>query len=352
MTSVRIGIAGLGTIGKSHLGVLQNTASADAVAVADPSPEARDFARRYNVASYSGYREMIDREKLDGVIVAAPNAEHVPIGVACIERGIVPLIEKPIAETVEAAHRLCDAAEAKNVPVLVGHHRRYNAAAQRARKAIQDGLIGRPTIATVMYTWLKPDSYFNLEWRRKAGGGPILINLIHEIDLIRFVFGEIETVQAISSNAVRGFEVEDTAAVLLQFCSGALGTISLSDTAATPYSWDFVSGEFDLSRGTTETLKRQPANSHVFAGTKGSITLPGLDYFNYQGRSEPGWLSELAQQKLDAPFANPYRAQLEHFARVVSRQEPPLVSARDATRTLEATLAVKRAAESGQAIHI
>ena len=88
-----------------------------------------------------------------------------------------------------------------------------------------------------------------MAWRRSRGGGPILINLIHEIDLIRFVCGEIASVQAFTSNAVRGFEVEDTAAVLLRLTNGALATDSLSDTAVAPWTWDLASGE--LSRTAT-----------------------------------------------------------------------------------------------------
>ena len=86
--------------------------------------------------------------------------------------------------------------------------------------------MGRLTCASVLYTFFKPDEYFALEWRRRAGGGPILINLIHEIDLIRYVCGEIAEVEAITSNAVRGFEVEDTAAVILRLANGALVTIA------------------------------------------------------------------------------------------------------------------------------
>ena len=76
-----------------------------------------------------------------------------------------------------------------------------------------------------MATWLKPDSYYEQAWRRQPGAGPVLINLIHDIDLLRFLIGEVDSVQAITSNAVRGFEVEDTAAVIMRFACGALATL-------------------------------------------------------------------------------------------------------------------------------
>ena len=353
MASARIGIIGLGTIGKAHLGVLLEASNARAVAAADPSPAAREHAQAFGVTAYADYRAMIDRETLDGAVIAVPNAEHVPAGLACIERGIAPLVEKPIADTVEAARRLCEAAEAGGVPILVGHHRRHNAAVRRAREAIAEGLIGRPSIATVMYTQLKPDSYFSVGWRREAAaGGPVLINLIHEIDLVRFVCGEIASLQAVSSNAMRGFAVEDTAAVLLRFRNGALGTIGLSDAAATPFSWDLASGEFDLMCGTTDRLKRQQVDSHVFAGTEGAVTLPTLRHFSYCGAGEPGWLSDLTEGSLAIRPVNPYQVQIEHFARVALREEEPLVSGRDGMRTLAATLAVKQAAATGMAVRL
>ena len=236
------------------------------------------------------------------------------------------------------------------MPVLVGHHRRHNTAVQRVRQAIRDGLIGRPVTATVMYNQLKSASYFDLDWRRKVGGGPILINLIHEIDLIRFMFGEIRSLQAVSSNAVRGFAVEDTAAVLLRFHSGAIGTISVSDTAVSPFSWDLASGELDLMLGTSDQMKRQKVSSHVFAGTEGSLTLPTLHYYNYREVAEPGWRSDLNAEVLVAKSADTYLRQIEHFARVIRREEAPLVSGVDGVRTLQATLAVKEAAATGHTI--
>jgi predicted dehydrogenase len=350
VAAVRIGIIGLGTIGKAHWKVIRESPQTTLTAVADPTPSALEFARAESIPAYAGYREMLENETLDGVVVAVPNAEHVPVALACIERNIAVLVEKPVADVVEAARVMCKAAEARDVPLLVGHHRRHNTAIQRARQAIHDGLIGRPVTATVMYNQLKTVSYFDLDWRRQAGGGPILINMIHEIDLIRFMFGEIHSLQAISSNAVRGFAVEDTAAVLLCFHSGAIGTISVSDTAVSPFSWDLASGEFDLMLGTSDRMKRQKVTTHVFAGTEGSVTLPTLDYYNYRGVAEPGWRSDLNAETLQAESADTYLRQIEHFARVIRREEAPLVPGLDGVRTLEATLAVKEAATTGQTI--
>lgn len=351
MVRARLGIIGLGVIGKTHLGMLQQTENAEVVAVSDPTPAARDHAAARNVKAYDDHRSMLDAERLDGVVVGTPNAQHVPVALDCVERGVAVLVEKPLAETVESALRLCVAAEARNVPILVGHHRRHNPAVQAMRRAVAEGVIGQPVIATVMYTQLKPKSYFDLGWRRDtASGGPILINLIHEIDLIRFAFGEIDSLQAASGSAVRGFEVEDTAAVLLRFRNGALGTISLSDAAATPFTWDLASGEFDQMTEMTGKLNRQKVSSHVFAGTEGSVTLPDLRHFSYRGGGEAGWLSELSEDALPITPASAYRRQAAHFARVALREEEPLISGRDGMRTLEATLAVKTAAAGGSAV--
>lgn len=120
MASVRIGIVGLGTIGKAHWKVIRESSETTLVAISDPTPSALEFARAENVPAYADYRDMLEKEKLDGVVVAVPNAQHVPVSLACIERGIPVLVEKPVADEVEAARGMCRVAEARNVPVLVG----------------------------------------------------------------------------------------------------------------------------------------------------------------------------------------------------------------------------------------
>ncbi|HEX6720032.1 MAG TPA: Gfo/Idh/MocA family oxidoreductase, partial [Burkholderiaceae bacterium] len=186
---------------------------------------------------------------------ATPNGLHTPITLDALARGAAVLVEKPIADTLEQGARICEASRATGLPVLVGHQRRHNPIIRKARALIAAGALGRPVSATVLCTWLKPQDYFDAAWRRQKGGGPILINLIHDIDLMRHLYGEIVSVQALTSNAVRGHEVEDTAVAALRFANGALGTVTVSDTAVAPWNWD-------LSAGEAERFPRQDIDAH------------------------------------------------------------------------------------------
>jgi predicted dehydrogenase len=137
---------------------------------------------------------------------------------------------------------------------------------EKAREIVQDGRIGRLTAVTALWLLHKPTDYFQVAWRRETGGGPILINLIHDLDDLRFICGEIASVQAITSNGARGFAVEDTAAITLAFVNGALGTVTLSDAVAAPWSWEITSGE-------APNYPQRPENCYLFAGTEGSLAV-------------------------------------------------------------------------------
>jgi len=295
------------------------------------------------VPCFADTEAMLAQARVGGVIVATPNDTHADIGIACLARGLPVLMEKPVADTLQNAQRLCDCAAVARLPLLIGHQRRHNPILRQARAMINDGLIGRPVTATVMATWLKPDSYFDAAWRRQAGGGPVLINLIHDIDMLRFLLGEIASVQAVTSSAVRGFEVEDTAAVMLQFASGALATLSVTDAAAAPWNWDLAAGE-------AAHYVQQDVNSHHLCGTEGSLTLPRLELWRYQGAR--GWHEPLTLQRTAVHRADPYMEQLRHFRAVAEGHEAPVCSGIDGLRTLQATLAVHRAAQTRQPVSL
>jgi predicted dehydrogenase len=289
-------------------------------------------------ADFKDYREMLDQAKPEAVVIATPNAVHVPVGLACVERRIPMLVEKPIAETVEASNRLVEAADRAGVPLLVGHHRRHNPIVEKAREIVQGGALGRLTAVAALFLLQKPADYFDAAWRRQPGGGPLLINLIHDIDNLRFICGEIAEVRAIVSSATRNFAVEDSAAVAFRFANGAVGTAAVSDAVPAPWSWEISSGENPM-------YPRQHENCYLLTGTDASLALPALDLWSY--RKDRGWRAELSRERLQVRHEDPQVRQMRHFCRVVRGEEAPRITGADATRTLAATLAIHQSARSG-----
>ena len=345
MAKLPIAVIGAGQIGRTHIDRALRSASVELVAIADPMPAGADVARAAGVPFFSDHIALLEQLKPRAVVVATPNGLHAPITLDALARGAAVLVEKPIADTSEQAQRICEASRAAGLPVLVGHQRRHNPIIRKARALIADGALGRPVSATVLCTWLKPKDYFDAAWRRQKGGGPILINLIHDIDLMRHLYGEIVGVQALASNAVRGHEVEDTAVAALRFANGALGTVTVSDTAAAPWNWD-------LSAGEAERFPRQDINAHFYSGTEGSLTLPRLELWRYRtdhGAAQ-GWHDPITMERTAVHTACPFAEQLRHFAAVVRGDEEPVCPAVDGYRTLQATLAVAQAAQSGAAV--
>jgi predicted dehydrogenase len=341
MKRIPLAVVGAGLIGRSHIDRALRGPHFDLVGVADPSDGAREFAQAAHVAWFADFAAMQDAVRPRAVIVATPNATHARVAVHCLAHGAAVLVEKPIADTLEDAQRICDASAAAKLPAIVGHQRRHNPIVKRAKEIIDGGGLGRPVCLTTMSTWYKPPEYFETRWRREKGGGPILINLIHDIDQLRYLFGDIANVQAMVSSATRGYEVEDTASVLLRFCNGALGTVSVSDTAVAPWNWDLAAGE-------AERFPRQDVNSHFLSGTDASLTLPRLEYWRYRDRK--GWHDELTAQRTALHLGDPFAEQLRHFHAVIEGSEAPVSPAADAMRSLAATLAVPQAAASGTAV--
>ncbi len=339
----RLALFGAGAIGRTHIDRIQRNPLLALAGIADPSDAARDLAGTLGVPWFADHRSLLDATRPQGAVVATPNPLHVPMALDCLERGVAALVEKPVTDALDAGLALVAAQHRTGVPVLVGQHRRYNPINRRARALVQDGALGRVVTANVMSTILKPDPYFDVAWRREPGGGPILINLIHEIDQLRFIVGDITSVQAMKSHAVRGFAVEDTAAVTVGFANGALGTLVLSDTVTSPWCWDFCAGE-------QEQYPRQSVQSHFIGGTHGSLSLPDLALWTYRG--ERSWHAEMTREQTSLHRVDPYTAQLEHFAAVIAGTESPVCDALDGLKTLQATLAVGQAAAAGTRIEL
>ncbi|WP_299391378.1 Gfo/Idh/MocA family protein [Pelagibius sp.] len=333
--TVSIALAGAGLMGRRHAAAIAAVTEARLAAVVDPDTAARDFAGQRGVPWYPDLAGLLENARPDGIVLATPNQLHEAQGLDCVAAGLPMLIEKPVATTVASAQRLVDAADAAGVAILVGHHRRHNPLIRKAKALIDDGAIGR-VVAVHGQCWLyKPDDYFDAQWRREAGAGPVFINLIHDIDLLRHLCGEIVSVLARDSRAVRGNAVEDTAAVVLTFENGALGTVLVSDTVVGPWSWEMTAKENPAYPQTDEAC-------YLIGGTHGSLELPNLRLW-HQGE-ERGWWQPITADAIGVTAADPIIQQMRHFCRVVRGIEEPLVSGREAVRSLSVIEAIKAAA--------
>lgn len=340
MAKTKIVIAGAGLIGRLHASLAARNTDCVLAAIVDPSPLAAEFAKELKVPHYTVLEQALEAERPDGVVIATPNRLHVEQALACIARRIPVLLEKPIAETVDDAMRLVDAAERAHVSLLIGHQRRHSMVLAQAQTILRSGRLGRITAVMASALLRKPARYFqDAPWRKAKGGGPILINMIHDIDNLRALCGEIVEVQAFASNTARGFEVEDTAAISLRFASGALGTYLLSDIAAAPRSWDQTAGE-------NNPFHYYPdGECYLIAGDRGSLALPGLRISEYPGM--PDWSQAMTFSREPAEKMDAHERQFAHFLDVIAGRAQPLVSGRDATRTLAVAMAIAEAAKTG-----
>lgn len=329
----RIAVVGAGLIGQRHIAAIAAAEGAALAAVIDPDTAAAAPAGIPRLRAF----EELPEGMADGVILATPNRLHVAGGLACIARGLPVLVEKPIADSVAEARRLVEAGEAAGVPVLTGHHRRHNPLVAAAREMLAAGAIGRPVAAHGMFWLAKPDTYFETAWRREPGGGPVFINLIHDIDLMRHLLGEVVAVQAVETSAVRGHAVEDACALLLEFESGVLATMNVADCIPAPWSWE-------LSAAENPAYPPAGQACYVIGGTGGALELPGLRLWRHEGAG--GWWSPITASVAPRGQGDPLVRQIEQFARVIAGQEAPLVSGRDGLGTLAVIEAVKTAARS------
>jgi predicted dehydrogenase len=345
MAKLKISVAGTGLMGRRHIELIQAHSACELAAIVDPASHAADIAKRVGVQLYQTLEELFRSVPPDGVIVATPNAIHLENTLDCIQAGVPALVEKPLTDTVEAGERLCEAAQRAGARILVGHHRRYNPILVRARQIVEQGTLGRIVAVQGSALFYKPDEYFDEgPWRSQPGGGPILINLIHEIDSLRFICGEIASVQAITSNATRRFPVEDTAAVNLRFASGALGTFLLSDTAASSRSWEQTSRENPIY----STYSAD--DCYLIAGTDGSLGVPTMRLKTYARREDHSWCKPFQARIVEVEDASPLERQLDHFCAVIRNEAQPSVTALDALQNVRVAEAIVKAASSGNTV--
>lgn len=344
MEPVRLGLIGGGLISAKHIEGSKNISNGNLVALCDTNPERKALAEELNIPFFSDYREMITQADLEGVIDGTPNQFHAEVGMACAKHGIHVLTEKPIASTLKDGKRLVEAVEQSGINLLVGHHRRYFPLIKRAREIVQSGELGQLIGVTVLWALMKPDNYFEVAWRSQKGAGPVLINIIHEVDNLRYICGDVAEINARARRLMRSGEVEDTVAINFELVNGTLGTAFVSDTTPSPWSYELVSGE-------NSDYFKTDQNCYHFLGSKAALSFPNMEVWSHPHGREKGWWEPLMRRLESVPYFSPFTAQLEHFCKVIHGQEKPVISAADGLLTLATTMAVLESSESGRSVN-
>jgi len=331
----RIGVAGAGLIGLQHIAAIERAPDVSLSAILDPAVKDGPWPRACDLADLA--------DKSDGVILAVPNAFHAPMAQDLINLGCPVLIEKPLTGTAVEGAALVATAEAANVPILVGHHRRHNPLVSKAKEIIEGGTLG---VLTTVHgqCWLpKPAHYYDAAWRQGAGAGPLFINLIHDVDVLMYLCGPIAEVQALESNAVRNAAAEEVSVAILRFASGVLGTLNLADVALGPWSWELTAGE-------NPAYPKTDQSCYLIGGTHGSLALPNLTVWSQ--KEGPDWWAPIEQTRMPVPPGDPLVTQIRHFADVIAGRATPLVSGADGLRAVQVIEAIKQAAHTGRPVGI
>ncbi len=344
MDAARLAVIGAGVIGTRHIAAIADCEDAKLVAVADPNEATKRVAEDHGAAWFGDCGQMLASVGPDGVVVATPTEHHLQPALSALRAGAHVLIEKPIAATAEEAQRIARESRETGRHVLVGHHRRYYPLVERARELVSGGAIGQLVAVSGQWTVLKPPAYFAADWRKKRAAGPVLTNLVHEIDTLRYICGEVTSVSAGISSGVLGMEKEDVAALTIGFASGALGAMVISDQTPSPWAWEFATGE-------NPAFPRSGQNACRFMGTEAALDFPNLTLWTHEA-GESGWNHRMNPQALESALCDAFIAQCRHFCAVIRSEAAPHIDAEDGARSLRVTLAVFESAETGRHVSL
>ncbi len=239
MDVLKVAVIGCGGISNVHLDSINSSKQARLIAVCDIDQErAKEKAKMYQVPYYFDYRQVLDLE-LDAVHICTSHYTHVEIALAAIRKGIAVLTEKPMATKLVDADAMIAAAKDSQVPLGVIFQNRYNHSSIVVKDIVETSQLGKLLGCRMAVHWFRNDAYYDTsDWRGSwitEGGGALINQSIHTVDLMQWIMGDVESLQAsIANRGHRSIEVEDVVEASLRFKNGAVGSLY----ATTCYSYN------------------------------------------------------------------------------------------------------------------
>lgn len=337
-----IGIVGAGIIGNVHARALEEVEGTKIVAVAEPREDAgQELAGKTGGTWHAAYEDLLGNADVDLVILATPSGLHADQAVLAAQAGKHIVTEKPMAITRDGLDRMISAVESSDVEMAVIFQNRLSTDVVRVKRAVEAGMIGKPVIGNAFVHWHRTQDYYNANggWRgtwELDGGGSLMNQSIHTIDLVQWIMGGVSSVSANFATLTHDIETEDAGSASVVFRSGAVGAI----------------------QGTTSAGKDWPVKVEI-VGTGGRAVLEGGSLTHWEGDSEltddvltssdqafvTGWEPQ-------EPFGGAHRRQLRLIVQALRDGETPPVPGQEARKAVDVILAIYESARTGNRVTI
>lgn len=345
---LKTAVIGIGKVTDLHAKALAKLPQSHFTACCSSKKEkAEAFGQKYGVKGYTVVSEMVSAEKIDVAIICTPHPFHRLPAIEAMEAGAHVLIEKPFASSLEDCDAMLEASKKYGKRIGVICQRRWYRPVQRAREAINQGKIGRPVFGTVsMLGWRDEKYYASDPWRGSwdgEGGGVLVNQAPHQLDLLQWFMGEIDELYGIASNLNHPYiEVEDTANAIIKFRNGAIGNIIVSNSQKPGiYGKVHIHGENGASVGV-----QTDGGAMFIAGMSNILEPPVNDLWTIPG--EESLLKNMVKEDSDffLSLKNPmeyfHERQIEDFLKAVINDTEPLLTGEDGRVTVEIFTAIYR----------
>lgn len=355
MNKIKTALVGCGKVGHLHAAALKSLPESEFVAVCGRTAEkANSFAGKYGVAAFTDIREMLARSKAEAICICTPHPEHAAPTIAAARAGVHALVEKPLASSLADCDAMLAAARENKTVLSTVCQRRFYPPCQRIRRAIDEGRIGMPVLGVAtMFGWRDEAYYKSDPWRgswKHEGGGVLVNQSPHQLDLLTWYMGEIDEVFGYWANLNHPYmEVDDTAVAVVRFKSGGLGNIVVSNSQNPA-----LNARVSVHGANGASVGVQTDGGAMFVPGLINITeAPFNDIWTIRGEEKflPQWKEEDASLFASMnPMEYFHRLQIQDFLRAIIERRPPAITGVDGRRTVELFTAIYQATRDRKAV--
>ena len=339
MEKLRFGLVGYGKVAELHAHALAASGNSQLVSVWGRDPQKREaFAMRHGISARGSIEEMVDKDRVEAVLIVTPHPTHCRIAIEATKAGCHVLVEKPMALTVADCDAMIAASAAAGKALGVISQRRWYPSVRRIREAIDSGALGKPSLAQVTMLGWRDEAYYNADpWRGKwalEGGGVLVNQAPHQLDLLAWFMGPAQEIKSFWGNVNHPYiEVEDTAVATIRFANGGMGSVLVSNSQKPGiYAKVHIHGSSGASTGV-----QTDGGAMFIAGMSSVLEAPYNDLWTIPGQEAqlPVWKTEDEAffSKID-PICHFFALQIAEFSEAARLGRTPAVTGEDGRETV------------------